>query len=475
MSPSRLSRLGAKADELAKLSMDKQLRLAVTGLSGAGKTAFITSLVNQLLLGAENHQLPLWTLARKQGFLGAKRVPQPHLHLASFDYSNGMQALQSQPPRWPSPTDGVSELRLKLRYSPQSLIWRKLSHTATLNLDIVDYPGEWLLDLPLLNMTYQQWCEHIANNLQPARKAELAKSWQDLLLNIDIHSPADENTLADIAKAYTEYLHRCKDELGLHHIQPGRFVLPGELAGAPILAFFPLPPALFSKPSGSRKAQKASYLGLLEQRFEYYKEHVVKQFYRQHFVKFDRQIVLVDCLSPLNSGHQSFCDMQLAINQILHSFNYGKTSLLRRLFAPKIDKLVFAASKADHVTPEQHDKLVQLLSQLIAEGKRHVKFEGISTQTMALASIKATQSGKVQINGQSFSALKGILQSDANSQKITTVFPGEVPVSLPKPEFWQQQGFEFSPFQAPQANSFEALPHIRIDQAIEFLLGDKFK
>ncbi|WP_432458977.1 YcjX family protein [Agarivorans sp. QJM3NY_25] len=471
MNHSRLSNIKTKADDLAKLSMDKHLRLAVTGLSGAGKTAFITSLVNQLLLGAENHQLPLWKLAREHGFLGAKRSPQPHLHLASFDYQGGLAALQSQPPSWPKPTHGVSEIRLKLRYKPQSVIWRKLSHTANLTLDIVDYPGEWLLDLPLLNMNYQQWCEHINTGLQDSRKAKLAEHWQQQAAHLDVNATANETQVADIAAAYTQYLHDCKSQLGMHHIQPGRFVLPAELAGAPVLAFFPIQPDL-----ASTKVQvKNSNLALLTERFEYYKEHVVKRFYQQHFIKFDRQIVLVDCLSPLNNGHDSFCDMQLAINQILHSFNYGQSSLLRRLFSPKIDKLLFAASKADHVTPEQHTRLVSLLSEVVADGKRHVKFEGIDTETMALASIKATQAGTAKLNGVNIAAIKGILQSDQTTQKTTMLFPGEVPNRLPKQQFWQNQGFEFSPFQPPACSPYTALPHIRLDQAIEFLLGDKFR
>ena len=49
-----------------------------------------------------------------------------------------------------------------------------------------------------------------------------------------------ENRLADIAAAWTDYLHHCKQQ-GLHFIQPGRFVLPGDMAGAPALQFFPWP------------------------------------------------------------------------------------------------------------------------------------------------------------------------------------------------------------------------------------------
>ena len=40
----------------------------------------------------------------------------------------------------------------------------------TLTLDIVDYPGEWLLDLPLLGKSYEQWsAESLAQ--APARRA----------------------------------------------------------------------------------------------------------------------------------------------------------------------------------------------------------------------------------------------------------------------------------------------------------------
>lgn len=37
-----------EVNDFVKRSLDRHLRLAVTGLSRAGKTAFITSLVNQL-------------------------------------------------------------------------------------------------------------------------------------------------------------------------------------------------------------------------------------------------------------------------------------------------------------------------------------------------------------------------------------------------------------------------------------------
>ncbi|MDF2625567.1 MAG: hypothetical protein K0S62_3338, partial [Kosakonia cowanii] len=44
-----MERLRNELNSLVNRGMDKHLRLAVTGLSRSGKTAFITALVNQLL------------------------------------------------------------------------------------------------------------------------------------------------------------------------------------------------------------------------------------------------------------------------------------------------------------------------------------------------------------------------------------------------------------------------------------------
>ena len=55
----------------------------------------------------------------------------------------------------------------------------------TLTLDIVDYPGEWLLDLPLLDKTYEQWsAESLALSRQQPR-ARLAAEWHGHLATLD--------------------------------------------------------------------------------------------------------------------------------------------------------------------------------------------------------------------------------------------------------------------------------------------------
>jgi predicted YcjX-like family ATPase len=50
----------------------------------------------------------------------------------------------------------VSEIRLALRYRSSDRCCAILK-TSTLYLEIVDYPGEWLLDLPMLAQDYLSW------------------------------------------------------------------------------------------------------------------------------------------------------------------------------------------------------------------------------------------------------------------------------------------------------------------------------
>ncbi|PIJ51772.1 hypothetical protein BL250_06625 [Erwinia sp. OLTSP20] len=460
-------------DELISLinrGGDRHLRLAVTGLSRSGKTAFITSLVNQLLSLHSGARLPLFSAAREGRLLGVKRVPQRDLGMPRFTYDQGLAQLYGEPPAWPTPTRGVSEIRLALRFRSRESLLRHFLDTSTLYLEIVDYPGEWLLDLPMLAQDYFSWSRQMTGLLQGDR-AHLAAAWQKMCTTLDPLAPADESRLAAIAAEWTAYLHQCKQQ-GMHFIQPGRFVLPGDMQGAPALQFFPWPQSEEVAEGSLMQADSRSNIGMLRARYQYYCQHVVKDFYRHYFLRFDRQIVLVDCLQPLNSGPQAFNDMRFALTQLMQSFSYGQRTLFRRLFSPVIDKLLFAASKADHVTADQHANLVSLLQQLVQDAWQNAAFEGISVDCMGLAAVQATQSGLVEQQGEKIPALRGHRLSD---DAPLTFYPGEVPARLPGQAFWQQQGFQFEQFRPQRLDADKPLPHIRIDAALEFLLGDKLR
>ena len=111
------------AQSLVHRSTDRHVRLAVTGLSGAGKTAFISGLVNQLLhagKGNRHNALPLWQVAREGRLIGVQRAMQPDLDIASFDYQGSMTALNSSPPHWPASTRTITELQAKAQFIRQT-------------------------------------------------------------------------------------------------------------------------------------------------------------------------------------------------------------------------------------------------------------------------------------------------------------------------------------------------------------------
>src|ERR1700709_42428 len=123
------------------------VRLGVPGLSRAGKTVFITALVHGLSRG---WRFPVFESLATGRIARARLEPQPDDAVPRFAYENHLRAL-IEARRWPNSTTDISELRLVIDYQRQN------GADRTLTLDIVDYPGEWLLDLPLLSKNFEQW------------------------------------------------------------------------------------------------------------------------------------------------------------------------------------------------------------------------------------------------------------------------------------------------------------------------------
>ncbi|WP_144206602.1 YcjX family GTP-binding protein [Shewanella donghaensis] len=477
-----INKISQKTQQLVHRSTDRHVRLAVTGLSGAGKTAFITGLVNQMLhagqhsdKGQKQNPLPLWQVCRENRLVGIKRAMQPDLAIASFDYQGGMNSLTQTPATWPASTRNISELRLAIKYRPRKGILAKLSETATLYVDIVDYPGEWLLDLPMMKQNFVQWSEAQA---AVKKRLEVSGCYSDFaseLAAINLTDVADEHKLKQIADLYQTLLLDLVNNQGFYLAQPGRMLLPGEFADTPLLAFFPLIHLDKEALSELENAADDSYYQVLKRRYDEYVSVVVKPFYRDYFASFDRQLVLVDCFNGLNSGKAQFEDMGNALNSIVESFHFGQSSLLRRLFSPKIDKLLFAASKVDRVTRDQQGQVLSLLTDMLKHSQHFANYEGCEVETMAISAIKATQHGMVSTSTGEQEVVRGI---DENQQMLT-IFPGEVPQHLPEDSFWDKQGFNFVSFNPPKLpNSSLSDPrfeHIRLDHLLQFLLGDKLQ
>lgn len=454
-------------NEWFHLAMDQTVRLAVTGLNQSGKTVFITSLVHQLLHARHDPNLPFFDVANNNRLSGTKIMLQPDVDISAFRYDRFIASLTHNHPTWPTRTEELSEIRLAIRFQPSGLLHSRFMDASTLYLDIIDYPGEWLLDLPMLELSFEAWSAQIFAACETEPRFSLSVEWRAFLKTLHMTERADEPLLRQASALYTEFLHQCKaDQHGLSFLQPGRFTIPGELKGTPLLTFCPLPPLTQSRPKVD------SLYGIMARRFDAYKEKVIRRFYKEHFSKFDRQIVLIDMLKALNRGPENFSDMRIALESILQNFHYGSSSIVNRLFWPKIDKLLFVTTKVDHVAANQHHNLERLLNRIVNKPANDAIFQGVEVKSMALSSVTCTQTVVREHDGRRLSFVRGTPKG--RDQEIL-LFPGEIPESFPRAEDWDANRFNFIEFEPPRVSDSDAatLPHIRLDQALQFLLGDK--
>ncbi|WP_120634301.1 YcjX family protein [Ruegeria sp. EL01] len=452
-------------DRVSETFFEPVIRLGVTGLARSGKTVFITSLVANLLDRGRMTSL----VAQQEGRINAAYLqPQPDDTVPRFDYESHLSALTGPEAHWPDSTRAVSELRLSFKARPAGLL-AGLQGPRTVHLDIVDYPGEWLLDLALLDKSYEEWSQETLARIET--RAE-AVEFLPTVHSVDPSGAHDEPAAQALAAAFTAYLNTAR-EAGFYDCTPGRFLLPGDLAGSPVLTFAPLP---ISGPSRRRTLQRE-----MERRYEAYKSRVVKPFFRDHFARIDRQVVLVDALGAIHKGPQAVEDMRRAMADILSAFRPGRNAWLSQLLLGKrVERILFAATKADHLHHLQHPRLTAIMEALTRDARDRASFAGAETAALSLASLRATTEEMRSHNGSELPCVRGTL---LDSGKPAAFYPGELPDDpshLLSParngaSIWLDDDYRFMAF-APANLTLrpgDGPPHIRLDRAAQFLIGDR--
>lgn len=456
------------------------MRFGVTGLSRAGKTVFITALVHNLTHGG---RLPLFKAQQSGRIAAAYLEPQPDDGVPRFQYEDHVRALVDER-LWPQSTRAISELRLTIEYESASA-WNRLLSSGKLSIDIVDYPGEWLLDLPLLQQDFTAFSRMAVDLARSPARIDLSRQWLETASNLDIRAPADEADARGIAGLFAEYLRNCRsDERALSTLPPGRFLMPGDLEGSPALTFAPLP----DLPEGSAPA--GSLWAMMERRYEAYKNLVVKPFFREHFARLDRQIILIDALQAMNAGPEAVQDLERALVDILSCFRPGRNNFLTSLISRRIDRVLIGATKADHLHQESHDRLEEIVRRLVSRATQKAGYAKANIEVIAMAAVRATRETNARHGRDTLPLIVGtpmkgekIDGKTFNGNTDKRIFPGDLPedadsffehlndAAAPTPHL------NFVRFRPPRLERTAegvtlSLPHIRLDRAFEFLFGD---
>ena len=474
---------------------EDRIRLAVTGLSRAGKTVFITSLIQNLLaLGQGRDTLPRINARLRRNGIGRLRsvavMPTGAGMLPFFDYSSKLRDLAAANPTWPPRTEDLAQISLVLEIDRSSILKQRLG-PRRVRLDILDYPGEWLLDLPLLAQSFAEWSTQTLALLRAPPRLACSAAFLTFIDDLRPGDRAEESLLRKGHDLYREALHACRTQHGLRYLQPGRFICPGPNSDAPFMWFFPMGVPSNTSPPGSTSA-------LLRERFTAYQQHVRTSFFDTHFASFDRQVMLVDVLGALYAGRAAFEDTARVIGDLAAALRYGNNALPRavaasvvhgagqllpmwlgraaegaaqRLSNHRIERVTFVATKADHVPALRRDNLLHLLRVLAGADAGQPGSQGAGISHRVAASILSTQDGVAHWQDRPVEIVQGIVLGE---DRVRPFFVGDVPASTPPDGFWSNRFFELPVFKPPpiDPNGATGIPHLNLDQVLDDVIGE---
>ncbi len=365
-----------------------------------------------------------------------------------------MAALAADPPRWPERTDAVSLLALNLTIGRPPLA--ALLPSQRVRLEILDYPGEWLLDLPLLRTSFSEWSDTTIRRLELRSEARPFLAFTTAL---PANAAASESLAATGHRLYCDLLQTFRDA-GLSLLQPGRFLMPAPGPEPPWMAFFP-----------HRGA--GGLVGLLARRYDRYVEAIRDDLVSPLFGSVDRLVVLSDLLSALHAGPAAFADARAALAaaagalQRRRSWAEWLAPIARlRLPPPGIGRIAFVATKSDHVGSRQRANLAQLLRALTEQEGQGT----LPTAYLAIAAIACTEDATWTLEGRPVSAVRGRMPGKG----LAMSYPGEIPATPPDDAFWAHSFYslpEFEPKRLPDAGR-SGIPNLALDDLLTFLLAD---
>lgn len=355
--------------------------ILVTGLSRSGKSTLLTSLMAQLSTRAEHpiDHLPLLFALPPERLV--RVVLTQVKDNQRFPYEENLSALQQQ--QWPSPTTKISQFVLDIEMQRPNTWLQRLLGNARTRIIIHDYPGEWLMDLPMAEQAFVDWSAHVFAQQATEPQLTLAKAWLDCVQNFDFSLPANDLYVGQLVDAYKDYLVKAKAD-GISRLQPGALLLPPDIP-TDWVTFCPLPSKITVNPDHP-------WVKLFTYRYTALVDNWIKPLQRQYFRHAEKQVILLDLLEGLNYGKDYLSEMQEALNHLMQSFVYGQRKWYQWFQQPMgIRQVHFVASKADMIPLSQHPALLSLLRDVTAGAAQQLTQHQVHYQHHLLAAMVATK------------------------------------------------------------------------------------
>ena len=133
-------------------------------------------------------------------------------------------------------------------------------------------------------------------------------------------------------------------------------------------------------------------------------------------------------------------------------------------------------------TTRQHARLAAIAEALVRDARARAQFSGADTRALSIASLRATVEQTVTRDGREIDVVRGRL---VDTGEEAALFPGNLPddpaaILAPARQGagdWTDAAYRVTRFApaAPPRRPGDGLPHIRLDRAAEFLIGDRLR
>lgn len=452
--------------------------IAIAGLSKAGKTAFITSLIANLEAASRNRAARDWLNGLdvlETGRLRSAERPaafRPR-HGRVFPHADMIARLTADTPDWPVRTADVYEAAIDLHFWPDRLLSRGNAPAARLRLVLVDYPGEWLADTPMLRQSYAEWSRGVFNRLSAAPWSDLSAAFRRHVAGVAWDGPDDNDLARGAALAWQQVLVEAR-AAGLKWLQPAQFIRkrgqPDDAVRPALdeqaLWFCPLPETAIAE------AARGSVARAMADRYAAYQKDIAGFF--SHTLKdASRHLLLVDVLESLAEGQHAFLETAEVLGEVYRLLADSHPGLFARLFRRAgFEKVLLLATKADAIPPSQRAALASLLRDMcvgrVASGAR------IRTPNAGfVAAVRATED--VERPGEDGERVRVVEGKCAETGLRRRVNWFDVPDLMPDAEdFRRRAGVRPPRFVPPKVEVGGRLgvPNLRLGQALDDLLGD---
>jgi uncharacterized protein len=454
----------SRVRERVRRARRRRVRLGIVGLSQSGKTAFTTALVNHLRRHDPRR------LALGNGGVTLDWIATLPLHdgVPVFPYEQCRDMLGLQR-RWPRKTVATSEYRCLLERSD----WPAMS----LDLDLLDFPGERMADMSMAGRAYGMWSDAVLDLLRTV--PEYHAHGEEYLGLVEGGATSDRlleayrRVLARFAGAYlpvitpsTFLVDPAGDYVDMERYQrEGAAYLERErrVGIDPARQFAPLP--------GSFRTIDAEVFRGFEAAYNDYQRRIVSPL-ADWLSSCTELAILVDVSQLLSGGTGYINGTKRTLAFLLSHLQLGQAPwaalagnlasflTLERVRLRGVRKIAFIATKADRVHRDDHARLEHLLRDLIPDAVKDAAFHsGLRHETFVAAAVNSTTSLDYPL-----------MQARIAGQE------GEVSFEVPRiPDEWPES---LPPFQyrfprvLPSAPEHRDTPprHIGMERVLNFLL-----